>query len=132
MKTALTFLRTRAAVLLSLAALGLSQTGCAHPVWVEPSVQVRVGGPVYGPVYGPAPAAVYGQVYGSVYSTPPVVVATAPVWRPPAVVIPPRVVVPAPVYRPGWGHGRGYGGGYGGGRGDGYGGWHGHRHGDWR
>ena len=78
MTTALTFLRSRAAVLLSLAALGLAQTGCAHPVWVEPSVQVRVGGPVYGPVYGPGPGVVQGSVYGSVYSTPPVVVATAP------------------------------------------------------
>ena len=122
MKTALTFLRSRAAVLLSLAALGLAQTGCAHPVWVEPSVQVRVGGPVYGQVYGPVyrpgPGAVYGSVYGSVYSAPPVVVATAPVWGPPTVMVPPRVVVPAPVYRPGWGHGQR--------------GWQGHRHGDWR
>ena len=122
MTTALTFLRSRAAVLLSLAALGLAQTGCAHPVWVEPSVQVRVGGPVYGPVYGPGPGVVQGSVYGSVYSTPPVVVATAPVWGPPTVIVPPRVVVPAPVYRPGWGQGRGHG----------HGGWHGHRQGDWR
>ena len=118
MKTALTFLHSRAAVLLSLAALGLAQTGCAHPVWVEPSVQMRVGGPVYGPVYGPSPSVVHGSVYGSVYSAPPVVVATAPVWGPPAVIVPPRVVLPAPVHRPGWGHGQR--------------GWHGHRHGDWR
>ena len=114
MRPLLTFLRSRAALLLGLATLGLVQTGCAHPVWVEPSVQVRVGGPVYRQVYGTSP----GVVYGPVYAPPPVVVATAPVWGPPPVVVPPRVWVPAPMYRPGWGHG----------------GWHGHRHGhgDWR
>lgn len=88
----LSFLRSRAAWLLGVAVLGLSQVGCAHPVWVEPSVAVhaRVGGPVYGPVYGP----------------PPVVVAQPPVWVPaPPVFVPPRVVVPAYVDRPAWGHG---------------------------
>lgn len=101
MKTILSLLRTRAAVLLGLAGLALSQTGCAHPVVMEPSVVVRgrLGGPVYGAVtYGP----------------PPVVYSPAPVWLPPPppVVMAPRVVVPAypayaPAYanayaRPGW------------------------------
>ena len=100
MQTVLSFLRARAVLLLGLVALGGTQTGCAHTVWMEPSVvvQARVGGPVYGPVYGP----------------PPVVVAQAPVWMPPPVVMAPRVIMPAPVYRPGWrgerrGHGHGHG-----------------------
>ena len=121
MRPVLTFLRSRAALLLGLATLGLVQTGCAHPVWVEPSVQVRVGGPVYGQVYGQVYGTSPGVVYGSIYSPP--VVATGPLWGP-GLVAPPRVAVPAPLYRPGWG----------------YGGWHGHRHfqqhgkrhGDWR
>ena len=121
MRQALSILRTRAALLLGLAALGLVQTGCAHPVWVEPSVQVRMDGPVYGQVYGTSPGVVfggaYGSVYGSVYS-PPVVVPAAPAWGA-SVLIVPRVVVPEPVHRPGWGH---------------RGGWHprGHHHGHWR
>lgn len=112
MQTVLSLLRTRAVWLLGMTGLGLAQTGCAHPVWVEPSVAVhaRVGGPVYGPavpMYGPSA----------------VVVTQAPVWggvHAPAYMPPPRVVVPAPVYRPGWwgghhehrhGHGhRGHGG----------------------
>ena len=81
MKTILSLLRTRAAVLLGLAGLALSQTGCAHPVVMEPSVVVRgrLGGPVYGAVtYGPPP-----------------------VWLPPPppVVMAPRVVVQR--FRPG-------------------------------
>ena len=123
MRQALLILRTRVALLLGLATLGLVQTGCAHPVWVEPSVQVRVGGPVYGQVYGQVYGTGHGVVYGSVYASPPVV-ATGPGWGPTVVVPPPRVLVPAPLYRPGWGPG----------------GWHGHRHfqqhghrhGDWR
>ena len=93
MRTILSYLPARALWLLGLLGLGLAQTGCAQPIWVEPSVvvQARVGGPVYGPampMYGPSA----------------VVVAQAPVWggMPAPVYVPPRVVMPAPVYRPGW------------------------------
>ena len=122
MRTVLSFLRSRAVLLLGLVALGATQTGCAHTVWMEPSVvvQARVGGPVHGPAYGTG--------YGHVYGPPPVVVASAPIWMPPppAVVIAPRVLMPAPVHGS-WGwrrehHGRGQGHWHG----------HGHGHGDWR
>jgi len=95
MKTLLSMLRTRAAWWLGLAALALSQAGCAHPVVMEPSVVVqgRLGGPVYGSVtYGP----------------PPVVYSPAPVWLPPPppVLMAPRVVVPSyPVYAPAYASG---------------------------
>ena len=102
MPTVLSLVRSRALWLLGLVGLGLSQTGCAQPVWIEPSVavQARIGGPVYGPAM-------------PMYGPPPVVVTAAPVWggMPAPVYMPPRVVVPAPVYRPGW-----------------WGGYHGHHH----
>jgi hypothetical protein len=118
MKTLLSLLRTRAAGWLGLAALALSQAGCAHPVVMEPSVVVqgRIGGPVYGSVVlGP-----------TVYGPPPVVVGPPPLWLPPPppVVMAPRVLSPYPVYpayppqayarpwrgeRHGHGHGHGWG-----------------------
>ena len=76
MQTVLSLLRSRAAWLLFLAGLGLTQAGCAHPVWVEPSVGVHahMGGPVYGSIHAP------------VYVPPPVMVSPPPVWAAPAPV----------------------------------------------
>jgi hypothetical protein len=94
MRTVLSLLRPRAVWLLGLMALGVAQTGCAQPIWIEPSVvlQARVGGPVYGPAYGQAA----------------VVVAPPQVWMPPPppMVMAPPVVMPGPIYRPGWWGGR--------------------------
>jgi hypothetical protein len=94
MQAFLSLLRSRALSLSGLVALGLAQTACAHPVWVEPSVVVhaRVGGPVHG------------TVYGTVYGPAPVVVAPPAIWMPPSVVVPARVYMPAPapIYR--YGH----------------------------
>ena len=112
MKTLFTQLRTRAALWLGLAAMALSQSGCAHPVMVQPSVvvQARVGGPAYATAHGTV-----------VYGPPPVVMAPAPIWLPPPppVVMAPPMVLPAPYpphahYRPLWrgehrGHGHGWG-----------------------
>ncbi len=86
---------SRSLALLGLLGLGLMQGGCAHPVFVEPSVSVhsRIGhAPVYGHVGVPGP------VY---YAPPRVVYAPAP---PPRVVYapapPPRVVVVPQVHVP--------------------------------
>lgn len=88
MRNILSFLRSRRVELLGLTVLGLTQTGCAHPVWVEPSVAIhaRVGVPVHAPIYGP----------------PGVLVAPSPVWIAPpgAVVVSPRVFIPAQIGRP--------------------------------
>jgi hypothetical protein len=106
-------LRSQAALALGLLTLTLAQTGCAHPVLMEPSVvvQARVGGPVYGAPH----MQVYGQFYGGSYAPAPVVVSPASVWLPPP---PPVVMVPRP-YGPGWrgeryghGHERGHGWGH--------------------
>lgn len=96
---------SKMACVLGLLAAALTQTGCAHPVMVQPQV-------AYPQVYGQQ------QVYGQHYSAAPVVVV-------PRVV--PQVVYAPPVYRPvygfgfgghhGWGHG-GHGGR------EGHGGWH--------
>lgn len=118
MRNTLTVLRSRVALALGLLTLALSQAGCAHPVWVEPSVvvQARVGGPVYG-----APV---GAVHGGLYAPPPVVVVpAAPLWMPPPPwVMAPRMLPPRamPHGRPGWrgehhGHERGHGWGHRGG-----------------
>lgn len=113
MRTVFSFLRSRAGLLLGIMAMGVTQVGCAHSVWMEPSVvvQARVGGPVYGPVY----------------AGPPVVVAPAPVWVHPApIFMPPRVVVPGPIHHHGWrGERKGFPHDH-----RGHGGRHGHR--DWR
>lgn len=86
---------SRALALLALLGLGLAQVGCAHPVWVEPSVSVhsRIGQfPVYTQIGMPGPV---------IYAPPPRVIYAPP--PPPRVVFVPRVV--DPVY--GWGHGHG-------------------------
>jgi hypothetical protein len=96
---------SKAACLLGLLAAAFTQTGCAHPVMVQPSVMIQ-------------PQVGYPQVYGSAYSGASVVVM-------PRVV--PQMVYSAPVYaqpvyrpvygfsyggRGGWGHGghEGHGG----------------------
>lgn len=81
---------SRAMALLSLLGLGFVQVGCAHPVYVEPSVVVhsRVGQyPVYAQVGVPGPV-IYRQ---------------------------PQVIYVPPVYRqvPGWGYGHEYRHGWG-------------------
>lgn len=109
---------SKAAYVLGLLGAAFAQTGCAHPVMVQPQVAYQqVGYPQagYPQVYGQQ------QVYGQHYGAAPVVVV-------PRVV--PQVVYAPPVYRPvygfgghhGWGHGgrEGYGGH--GGR-EGHGGW---------
>ena len=89
MKTVLSLIRTRSALLAGVCGLALMQTACAHQV-MEPSVvvQTRLGGPVYGTVVAP------------VYGPPPVVMAPQPVYMAP----PPVVVAPwgwgAQSYRP--------------------------------
>ncbi len=89
---------SRAIALLGLLGLGVAQVGCAHPVWVEPSVAVhsRIGNfPVYTQIGIPGPV-IYGPPPRVIYTPPP----------------PPRVVYVPPVYAPGvygpvngWGHG---------------------------
>lgn len=130
MKNTVSVLRSRAVWCLGLLAVAASQSGCAHPVWVQP--QVAVQAQMGGPVYAPMPGGVYGSAT--------VVMPPSPVWVPPSpVYVPPRVIVPAPVpmpmYRYGWGEGHHrheHREGWGYGRGD-----EGHRehergHGGWR
>jgi hypothetical protein len=84
---------SRALGLVGLLALGLVQGGCAHPVFVEPSVTVhsRIG---HFPVH--AQVGLPGQV---IYAPPPrVIYAPSP---PPRVVYVPRAVASVD----GWGHG---------------------------
>lgn len=88
---------------LGLVALAGLQTGCAHPVAVEPSVVIssRIGhAPVYAQIGIPAPVVVM----------PPPRVIYAP---------PPRVIYAPPIYAPHPGRGHGHG------RPE----WRGHRHG---
>lgn len=98
---------SRKALLLASLALGLAQTGCAHPVVMEPSVVVssRMG---HAPVYAQL------GVPGRVLVLPPVV------YAPP----PPPVLYAPPMYRPApaWGHGHWHHGWRG--RGDGHHGRH--------
>jgi hypothetical protein len=81
--------------LLGLLGLALMQGGCAHPVFVEPSVSVhsRIG---HAPVYG------HVGVPGPVYYAPPRVIHAPP--PPPRVIYvpppPPRVVVVPQVHVP--------------------------------
>jgi hypothetical protein len=110
---------SKAVYVLGLLGAAFTQTGCAHPVMVQPSVMIQpsVG---YAQVYGHQQ--VYPQVYGQPYSQP---YGAAPVVVMPRVV--PPVVYSPPVYRPV------YGFGYGGHRGWGRGGHEGHEgHGGWR
>lgn len=83
----------RKALLVGSLVLGLTQVGCAHPVFVEPSVVIhsRVGQfPVHAQIGLPGPM---------IYAPPPRVIYAPP--PPPRVVFVPRVH--APVYA--WGHG---------------------------
>ena len=75
---------SRPLALLGLLGLALVQVGCAHPVFVEPSVSVhsRIG---HAPVYG------HVGVPGPVYYAPPRVIYAPP---PPRVVVVPRGHVP--------------------------------------
>ncbi|PIT77986.1 hypothetical protein [Limnohabitans sp. G3-2] len=84
---------SRKALLMGSLLLGLTQVGCAHPVFVEPSVLVhsRLGHfPVHAQIGLPGPV---------IYAPPPRVIYAPP--PPPRVVFVPRVQ--APVH--GWGHG---------------------------
>lgn len=76
---------SRSWALLGLLGLALVQVGCAHPVFVEPSVSVhsRIG---HAPVYG------HVGVPGPVYYGPPRVIYAPP--PPPRVIYVPRVHVP--------------------------------------
>ena len=93
---------SRSLAWLGLLGLGLMQGGCAHPVFVEPSVSVhsRIGHvPVYTQVGVPGP----------VYYAPPRVIYVPP--PPPRVVVVPRVYVPQghpPAQIWGHGHDRGH------------------------
>jgi hypothetical protein len=81
------------ALLVCSLALGLAQVGCAHPVFVEPSVVVhsRVGQfPVHAQIGFPGPV---------IYAPPPRVIYAPP--PPPRVVYVPRVYAPAHVWRHG-------------------------------
>ena len=83
---------SRSLALLGLLGLGLMQGGCAHPVFVEPSVSVhsRIGHvPVYTQVGVPGP--VYYAPPRVIYAPPRVIYAPPP---PPRVVHVPRVHVP--------------------------------------
>jgi hypothetical protein len=104
---------SKAVYVLGLLGAAFTQTGCAHPVMVQPSVMIQpsVG---YAQVYG------HQQVYPQVYGHQPVYAQPYGAAR---VIVMPRVVPPVvyspPVYRPvhgfgfgghrGWGHG-GHGG----------------------
>jgi hypothetical protein len=94
---------------LGLLGLGLMQGGCAHPVFVEPSVSVhsRIGhAPVYGHVGVPGP--VYYAPPRVIYAPPRVIYAPPP---PPRVVYVPHVHVPhghPPAQIWGHGHDRGH------------------------
>ncbi len=76
---------SRSVAWLGLLGLALVQVGCAHPVFVEPSVSVhsRIG---HAPVYG------HVGVPGPVYYAPPRVIHAPP--PPPRVVYVPQVHVP--------------------------------------
>jgi hypothetical protein len=83
---------SRSLAWLGLLGLGLMQGGCAHPVFVEPSVSVhsRIGHvPVYTQVGVPGP--VYYAPPRVIYAPPRVIYAPPP---PPRVVHVPRVHVP--------------------------------------
>jgi hypothetical protein len=87
--------------LFGLLSFGLTQVGCAHPVFVEPSVVVhsRVG---HFPVH--AQIGLPGQV---IYTPPPRVIYAPP--PPPRVVYVPHVYAPVHGWRHGYdGHQRGY------------------------
>ncbi len=83
MRTLLSVVRSRGAMLVGVVAIALTQAACAHPVMVEPSVVVhaRLGGPVYGSVVAP------------IYGPPAVVVAPRPVYVAPPMWGPPQVTV---------------------------------------
>jgi len=92
---------SRKALLTASLVLGLTQVGCAHPVYVEPSVVVhsRLG---HFPVH--AQIGVPGQV---IYAPPPRVIYAPP--PPPRVVYVPRVYAPVYGWGPGYdGHQRGH------------------------
>ncbi len=76
---------SRPLALLGLLGLGLLQGGCAHPVFVEPSVRVHSG-------IGHAPVYSHVGVPGPVYYGPPRVIHVPP--PPPRVVVVPQVHVP--------------------------------------
>jgi hypothetical protein len=92
---------SRAMGLLGLLALGVVQGGCAHPVFVEPSVSVhsRIGHfPVHAQVGLPGPV-IYAPPPRVIYAPPPRVIYAPP--PPPRVVLVPRAIAPVD----GWGHG---------------------------
>ncbi len=84
MRTLLSVVRNRGAMLFGVVALAVTQAACAHPVVVEPSVVVhaRLSGPVYGsvvaPIYGPPPVVAPRPVY-----------VAPPMWGPPPVAVSP-------------------------------------------
>lgn len=92
---------SRAMALLGLLGLGAVQTGCAHPVVMEPSVSfsTQIG---HAPVY--AQVGLPGTV---IYGPPRVIYAPPP---PPRVIYAPQVYRPAPAWAYGhdrhWGHDR--------------------------
>ena len=102
---------SKAACLLGLLGAAFAQTGCAHPVMVQPSVMIQpgVGYPhAYGSAYPGASVMVVPRVA-------PQVVYSAPVYAP-------------PVYRPVYGYGYVGRGGWGHGGHEGHGGRGGWRH----
>jgi hypothetical protein len=101
---------SRAMGLLGLLALGVVQGGCAHPVFVEPSVTVhsRIGHfPVHAQVGMPGPV-IYSPPPRVIYAHPPHVIYAPP--PPPRVVFVPQVVASVDGWRHGhdrrWGHER--------------------------
>ena len=93
---------SRAMALLGVLGMGLVQVGCAHPVFIEPSVAVhsRVGHfPVHAQIGLPGPV-IYAPPPRVVYAPPPRVVYVPPPPPPPRVVYAPLVHSPMP----GWNH----------------------------
>jgi hypothetical protein len=96
---------SRAMALLGLLGLGVVQTGCAHPVVMEPSV-------VFSSQIGHAPVYAQVGVHGPVIYGPPRMIYAPP--PPPRVIYAPQVYSPAPAWAYGhdrhWGHDRHDGG----------------------
>lgn len=100
MSTLMFKIRSRKALFMCSLVLGLIQVGCAHPVFVEPSVIVhsRIGQfPVHAQVGFPGPV-IHAPPPRVIYAPPPRVIYAPP--PPPRVVFVPRVY--APVH--GWEH----------------------------
>ncbi len=98
---------SRPLTMLGLLGLALVQAGCAHPVFVEPSVSVhsRIGHvPVYGQVGVPGPVYYAPPRVIHVPPPPPRVIYVPP--PPPRVVFAPRALPPAQIWD--HGHNRGH------------------------